>query len=172
MGGKRFLLVFGLLGGIPCGLVTAVLLDSMDPGHFPRVLLPVVLGINVLGFTIGGWLTWLRWARSRQQARARVISQLASGNLATQISAGESQEDVRRLILSLRRALFQVQRVTANLQRTGKGVGDQSQALLEAARRQGAAVDRSLGSAQGMGRSLHVAGDRPLPDATFPAEAN
>ena len=170
MGGKRFLFVFGLLGGSASGLVTAGLLDALYPGHFPLVLYPVVMAINVLGFTVGGWLTWLRWARSRQQARARIIAQLASGNLATQVTAGESQEDVRRLILSLRRALFQVQRVTANLQRTGKGVGEQSQALLEAARRQGAAVDRSLGSVEGMGSSLQVAGQRLLQVQAFAEE--
>ena len=170
MGGKRFLFVFGMLGGIASGLVTAALLDQLDPGHFPPVLYPVVLAINVVGFTVGGWLTWLRWARSRQQARARIIAQLASGNLATEVTAGESQEDVRRLILSLRRALFQVQRVTGNIQRTGKGVGEQSQALLEAARRQGAAVDRSLGSVQGMGNSLQVAGERLTQVATFAEE--
>src|SRR5262249_26416890 len=165
MGGKRFLFVFGLLGGIASGLVTAALLDQLDSGHFPPVLYPVVLAINVIGFTVGGWLTWLRWARSRQQARARIITQLASGNLATEVTAGESQEDLRRLILSLRRALFEVQRVTGNIQRTGKGVGDQSLALLEAARRQGAAVDPSLGSGPGVGSSLPPAGGRPRPGA-------
>ena len=170
MGGKRFLFVFGLLGGIASGVVTAALLDALSPGPFPLVLYPVVMAINVIGFTVGGWLTWLRWARSRQQARARVIAQLAVGNLATQVTPGESQEDVRRLILSLRRALFQVQRVTASLQRTGKGVGEQSQSLLDAARRQGAAVDRSLGSVQGMGASLQVAGERLTQVAAFAEE--
>src|SRR6478672_3451514 len=102
MGGKRFLFVFGLLGGIASGVVTAALLDALSPGPFPLVLYPVVMAINVIGFTVGGWLTWLRWARTRQQARARVIAQLAVGNLATQVTPGESQEDVRRLILSLR----------------------------------------------------------------------
>jgi len=63
MGGKRFLFVFGVLGGIASGLVTAALLDRLDPGHFPPVLYPVVMAINILGFTVGGWLTWLRWAR-------------------------------------------------------------------------------------------------------------
>ena len=170
MGGKRFLFVFAVLGGSASGLVTAALLDRLDPGYFPLVLYPLVVAINVLGFAVGGWLTWLRWARSRQEARARIIAQLASGNLATGVTAGESQEDVRRLILSLRRALFQVQRVTGNIQRTGKGVGEQSQALLEAARRQGAAVDRSLGSVQGMGNSLQVAGERLTQVATFAEE--
>ncbi len=70
MGGKRFLYVFGLLGGIASGVVTAALLDALSPGPFPLVLYPVVMAINVIGFTVGGWLTWLRWARSRQQARA------------------------------------------------------------------------------------------------------
>ncbi|HET9155339.1 MAG TPA: methyl-accepting chemotaxis protein [Myxococcaceae bacterium] len=170
MGGKRFLIVFALLGGSASGLVTAALLDQLDPGHFPLVLYPVIVGVNVVGFMVGGWLTWLRWARSRQQARARIIAQLASGNLAAEVTAGESQDDVRRLILSLRRALFQVQRVTGNIQRTGKGVGEQSLALLEAARRQGAAVDRSLGSVQGMGHSLQVAGERLTQVATFAEE--
>jgi len=170
MGGKRFLFVFGLLGGLASGLVSALLLDVLGARRLPLALYPVVVAINVVGFTVGGWLTWLRWARSRQLARARVIAQLASGNLATQVTAGESQEDVRRLILSLRRALFQVQRVTANLQRTGKGVGEQSLALLEAARRQGAAVDRSLDSVQGMGSSLQAAGQGLTQVAAFAEE--
>ena len=88
MGGKRFLLVFGLLGGIASGLVTAALLDALDPGHFPPVLYPVVLAINVLGFTIGGWLTWLRWARSRQEARARVIEAGFDSHLVKPIDPG------------------------------------------------------------------------------------
>ena len=164
MGGKRFLFVFGLLGGIASGLVTAALLDQLDPGHFPLVLYPVVLAINVLGFTVGGWLTWLRWARSRQQARARIIAQLASGNLATEVAAGESQEDVRRLILSLRRALFQVQRVTANVHRTGRSVGEQARI----AARGRAPPGRARWTARwarcgGMGDSLQVAGKRRDP---------
>jgi hypothetical protein len=134
MGGKRFLLVFGVLGGLASGAVSAALLDLFHDGELPGFTYPLLMASSVAGFTVGGWLTWFRWARSRQRAQAEVIAQLAGGNLATHVTPGETQEDVRRLILSLRRALFQVQRVTANVQRTGRGVGDQSQALLEAAR--------------------------------------
>ena len=160
MGGKRFLLVFGVLGGLASGAVGAAVLDAVHGGRLPGLTYPVLMAVSVVGFTFGGWLTWFRWARSRQRSQGEVIAQLAGGNLATHVAPGETQEDVRRLILSLRRALFQVQRVTANVQRTGRGVGDQSQALLEAARRQRAAVERSTGSVLGMGESLQVAGQR------------
>ena len=59
MGGKRFLLVFGLLGGVTSGLLTLALLDALDPGHFRPLLFPAVVAINVVGYSLGGWLTFL-----------------------------------------------------------------------------------------------------------------
>ena len=115
MGGKRFLLVFGVLGGLASGAVGAAVLDAVHGGRLPGLTYPVLMAVSVVGFTFGGWLTWFRWARSRQRSQGEVIAQLAGGNLATHVAPGETQEDVRRLILSLRRALFQVQRVTANV---------------------------------------------------------
>jgi hypothetical protein len=47
------------------------------------------------------------------------------------------------LASSLRRAIWQVQRVTGSLHRTSRDVEDRARALLEAARRHGGAVDRS-----------------------------
>src|SRR5215475_6939387 len=114
MGGKRFLFVFGVLGGLASGALSAAVLDLFQGVRLPSLTYPLLMAVSVLGFTLGGWLTWFRWARSRQRSQAEVIAQLAGGNLATQVAPGETQEDVRRLILSLRRALFQVQRVTAN----------------------------------------------------------
>jgi oligopeptide transport system substrate-binding protein len=160
MGSKRFLFLFGMVGGLASGLLGAALLDLLHWGRLPWQSYLLLATVNAAGFFVGGSLIWLRWSERRQRARAEVVAQLAQGNLATHVTQGEGQEDVRRLILSLRRALFQVQRVTANVQRTGKGVGEQSRSLLEAARRQGAAVERSLGSVQGMGESLQVAGQR------------
>ena len=171
MFGKRFLFVFGVLGGLCSGAVNGIALSLLLSHRLRWDVWLALLLLSVAAFTVGGWLTWFRWARSRHRSAGRAHRPAGGRKLATpQVTAGEAQEDVRRLILSLRRALFQVQRVTGNVQRTGKGVGEQSQALLEAARRQGAAVDRSLGSVQGMGESLQVAGERLTQVETFAEE--
>src|SRR5690606_6510045 len=118
-------------------------------------------GASTFAFILCGWLTFGRWANARLRARQGVLSRLAQGDLtATSRSGHEGPADVQRLILSLRRAFSQVQRVTSNLHRTGEALAEQSGSLLEAARRQGSAVDRTLSAVGDMGSSLSVSGRR------------
>jgi len=161
MGNRKFLYTFGLGGGVLSGILVGALmhlLTSHPTGLREWAALVVSCAIC---FTSGGYLTWFQWAARRHRARSVVVAALAQGDLTTsspEVFTG--QVEFRRLVLSLRRALFQVQRVTGNVFRTCREVGDQARALLEAARRQGAAVDRSLGSVSAMGQSLQSAGKR------------
>ncbi len=161
MGSRRFLFFFGIVGGLFSGLALALALFFADmlPLRWDAWLL-LVLG-NCVTFTAGGYLTWFQWAARRAERRGRILSELAQGDLTVNDPRHfDGHGDVRRLILSLRRALWQVQRVTANVHRTCRDVGDQARMLLEAARRQGSAVDRSQAAVDGMGESLGAAGKR------------
>ncbi|MDY7227446.1 ABC transporter substrate-binding protein [Hyalangium rubrum] len=171
MGAKRYLFGFGLVGGLTTALVLGGL-QSLLTGE-SRTLsewLALLLGTPLL-YLLGGWLSWFRWAGQRGRARRRVLTQLAEGDLAiTSQLHFEGKEDVRRLIASLRRAISQVQRVTVNMHRTSTSVSEQARVLMEAARRQGTAVDRSLDSVSSMGASLHSAGQRVLQMENFAQE--
>ncbi|HYV47200.1 MAG TPA: ABC transporter substrate-binding protein [Myxococcaceae bacterium] len=161
MGNRRFLYTFGLGGGLLSGLLVGAMLRLLtaQPASL-REWAAVVVSCAVC-FTFGGYLTWFQWAARRHRARSTIVASLAQGDLtAATPEAFTGQAEFRRLVLSLRRALFQVQRVTGNVFRTCSEVTDQARALLEAARRQGAAVDRSLGSVSAMGQSLQSAGRR------------
>lgn len=160
MGAKRFLFTFGLAGGLACGLVLGLLLGLVHapPGAGGWTVL--LVGTPLL-FLAAGWAGWFQWSQRRARVRARVMARLARGDLtASARSEFEGQVEVRRLILALRRALFQVQRVTQNVHVTCDEVGAQARALLETARRQGNAVERSLENVAGMGESLQAAGAR------------
>ena len=160
MGSRRFLFTFGLAGGTGAGLLIGLALELAGVRLGVRGWW-VCLAAAILAFLVGGWATWFRWAASRARARQRVLTRLAQGDLTARTRAEfDGQADVRRLILSLRRALSQVQRVTSNLHRTANDVGAQARALMEAARRQGSAVDRTLASVGDMGGSLVSAGKR------------
>jgi oligopeptide transport system substrate-binding protein len=158
--GKRFLFVFGVLGGLCSGAVNGIALSLLSSHRLRWDLWLVLLLLSVAAFTGAAWFTWYRWLSRSTARRGALIAQLAQGDLTPQVTGREAQEDLRRLILSLRRALFQVQRVTGNVYRTCRDVGSQARTLLEAARRQGAAVERSLGSVEGMSGSLDAAGRR------------
>lgn len=160
MFGKRFLFVFGVLGGLCSGAVNGLALSVLLRHPLRWDVWLALLLLSVLAFTGAAWFTWYRWLSRSTARRGELIAQLAQGDLTPQVSGREAQEDLRRLILSLRRALFQVQRVTGNVYRTCRDVGSQARTLLEAARRQGAAVERSLGSVEGMSGSLDAAGRR------------
>ena len=159
MGSRRFLIAFGLVGGLTSGALLGAFLYAFtgEPSGGGGWLV-LLLGSTVT-FTLGGYFTWFQWAAGRSRARGRWVNALARGDL-TFASRREfqGQEDFRRLVYSLRRALSEVQRVTGNVHRTGKDVGDRARMLLEAARRQGAAVERALVSTHGMGDSLQSAG--------------
>lgn len=161
MGSRRFLLTFGIGGGALSGLLLAGMLRMMlgVPATGPHWL--VVIASTTACFTLGGYLTWFQWAARRHRARGTIVAALAQGDLTVSTpTAFTGQAEFRRLVLSLRRALFQFQRVTGNVYRTCREVGEQARMLLEAARRQGSAVDRSLSSVSAMGESLQSAGVR------------
>ncbi|WP_373371820.1 ABC transporter substrate-binding protein [Archangium lansingense] len=114
---------------------------------------------------------WFLGEARPDQERTRFLSQLAEGDLThpAHESMGD-QREVRRLLISLRRALSQVQRMTGNVRRTCQGVSEEVRALLEAARRQGGAVERSQESVNSMGQSLQAAGKRVTQLETFTRE--
>jgi ABC-type transport system substrate-binding protein/methyl-accepting chemotaxis protein len=158
MGAKRYLFAFGLAAGFLSALVLGGLLWLVSGVPPARSTWAVLLLATPALYLTGGYLTWFRWSARRWRVRRHVMARLAEGDLTTTVNSRyEGHEDVRRLILSLRRALSQVQRVTANLHRTSDEVSEQARMLLEAARRQGGAVDRSLEAVSGMGGSLQVA---------------
>lgn len=161
MGSKRFLVAFGLGGGAIAGLVIGLVL-SMVVGHPADARgWSAVLLSSMACFTAGGYATWHQWAARRAQSRRELIARLSQGDLTVSVKPPmDGQAELTRLIQSLRRALSQVQRVTGNLHRTCREVREQARHLLESARRQGAAVDRTLGAVAGMGESLEGAGRR------------
>jgi len=158
MGAKRYLFAFGLAAGLLSALILGGLLWAVHEAPLPGSTWAVLLAGTPTLYLVGGYLTWYRWTARRRRVRQQVISRLAEGDLTTTVNSGhEGHEDMRRLILSLRRAMSQVQRVTANLHRTSNEVSEQARMLLEAARRQGGAVERTLTAVSGMGGSLQVA---------------
>ncbi|MHB8877087.1 MAG: ABC transporter substrate-binding protein [Myxococcaceae bacterium] len=161
MGSRRFLFAFGIGGGLGAGLAIGLVLWALT-GQPSTVTAWGALFLTACGsFTLGGYLTWFQWAAGRARVREKLIAQLSQGDLTVhskEQTAG--QPELNRLIQSLRRALAQVQRVTGNVHHTCRELSEQGRSLLEAARRQGAAVDRTLGSVGGMGESLHAAGRR------------
>src|SRR5690349_2570222 len=123
MGAKRYLFGFGLVGGLICATVLGGLLRAFT-GE-PRTLTSWLLILTVTPglYLLGGWLTWFSWAGRRGQTRRRIITRLAEGDLAISTRAEfEGRDDVHRLLVSLRRAISQVQRVTVNLHRTSTSV--------------------------------------------------
>jgi ABC-type transport system substrate-binding protein/methyl-accepting chemotaxis protein len=171
MGAKRYLFGFGLVGGLFTACVVGGLQRLVRGAPLTTGEWLILLLLTPALYLLGGWVTWFRWAAQRSQARRRVITRLAEGDLAITSSLQfEGRDDVRRLIVSLRRAISQVQRVTVNMHRTSNAVAEQSRMLLEAARRQGTAVDRSLDSVTSMGQSLHGAGSRVVQMDTFAQE--
>ncbi len=171
MGSRRFLFAFGIGGGLLAGLIIN-LVHFAATGMAPTLAGWLSVLLAAVGtFTLGGYLSWFQWAARRARARWDVVSKLSQGDLTVWSALPfEGEEDIRRLILSLRRALSQVQRVTANVHRSSRDVGEQSRSLLEAARRQGSAVDRTLGSVGSMGASLQTAGKRISQLETFAAD--
>ena len=161
MGNRRFLYTFGLGGGVLSGLLVGALLRLLTSQPATLREWAAVVVSCAVSFTFGGYLTWFQWAARRHRARSSIVAALAQGDLTSNTpEAFTGQAEFRRLVLSLRRALSQVQLVTGNVFRTCREVTEQAHALLEAARRQGSAVDRSLHSVSAMGQSLHSAGRR------------
>ena len=171
MGRRRYLAVFALGGGVTAGLITGLVSYAVT-GHPDGAGSWLVLVLTVTAtFWAFGWLTWYQWAARRAEQRTAYLERLSSGDLTIAASSDLDEEaELRRLTLSLRRALFQVQRVTGNLHNTCRTVEDQARALLEAARRQGAAVDRSQVAVSAMGESLGGSSKRVLQLESFAQE--
>lgn len=125
---------------------------------------------NAVCFGVFGWLVFGSAAQRLGERRRRLVGLMAQGDLTHQPEADEQADDIHRLAQSLRRALWQVQRVTASLHRTSQGVEAQVRLILEAARRQGSAVERSQAAVAGMGDSLRGAGKRVVQLDAFAKE--
>jgi len=152
MGRRRYVYIFGLGGGLLCGFLSGLALSSVS-GHPDSFFEWVVLLLSSMaGFTFFGWLTWFQSGVRRRERLRRQVERLSAGDL-TGTSRGD-EVDLQRLVLSLRRALAHVQRVTQNLHRTSRDVEAEVKTVLEASRRQQAAVDRSQSAVGGMGESL------------------
>ncbi|WPB75109.1 ABC transporter substrate-binding protein [Archangium violaceum] len=150
-----------VLGGLPFALALGGL-QYFVTGHPHDAAGWAVL---LLGTPPLLWVTryaiWFLGESRPDQERTRFLSLLAEGDLTHPAHARMGdQREVRRLLISLRRALSQVQRMTGNVRRTCQGVSEEVRALLEAARRQGNAVERSRESTASMGQSLQAAGKR------------
>ncbi|MBS1153933.1 MAG: putative transporter, periplasmic substrate-binding protein, partial [Myxococcaceae bacterium] len=159
MGKRRYLFAFGLGGGLAAGLLAGVLLSTFMP--LPPGAWLVLVGCTTSTFTLFGYLTWFQWAQRRAERLRVQLDRLAAGDLTRATSSRRDEDtELQRLTLSLRRALAQVQRVTQNLHRTSRDVETEARALLEAARRQQAAADRSQTAVSSMGESLSGAGKR------------
>ncbi len=155
MENRWYLVLFGPLGGLLSGFVAGIVLFALTGHPSTFWAWTALLLTTVAGFTASAWLTFYQLGARRTQRRREVVERFAAGDL-TVLPAGEQTDDaeLQRLALSLRRALWQVQRVTLSLHNTARGVKEQARTVLEAARRQGGAVDRSQKAVTAMGESL------------------
>lgn len=161
MGRRRFLITFGLGGGLLCGTLAALLTATATGQPSTLAGWATLIAAVTGGFTVIGYLTWFQWAQRRADQRNRLLEKVVAGDLTLQGDGALVDEpQLLKLVQSLRRALTQVQRATGNLHHTSRAVGSESRALLEAARRQGAAVDRSQTAVDTMNQSLGAAGKR------------
>ncbi|MBK7862259.1 MAG: ABC transporter substrate-binding protein [Archangiaceae bacterium] len=161
MGNRRYLIGFGLAGGLStaifCGLISLSL--TGHPSSFGAWM--VLLITCTLGFSVVGWLTFFQWIQRERDRRNRLLEKLATGNLTPSADGKlEDEPELHRLSLSLRRALANVQRGTETLHGTREELAELATALLDAARRQGSAVDRSRTAVDSMGHSLDGSGKR------------
>ncbi len=158
MGSRWYLLAFGPGGGLAAGFLAGLLSWALTGHPSTAGAWVLLVAVCTASFTLFAYLTFYQLAQRRAGRRRAVIGGLAQGDLST--LPGDADPEVQQLVLSLRRALWQVQRVTANLHRTSRDVEGQARSLLEAARRQGSAVERSRKAVDGMGESLSGAGKR------------
>ncbi|QRK11861.1 ABC transporter substrate-binding protein [Archangium violaceum] len=173
MAAKKHLFVFPVLGGLAVALVIGGLLHTLtgQPSGWASWSILLLGAPSVLLLT--SYFFWLIWEARPSKERTSLLTRLAEGDLTHTAHSGmEDELEVRRLLLSLRRALGQVQRVTSNVRRTCQGVSEEVRVLLEAARRQGGAVGRSQESVNSMGQSLQAAGKRVTQLESFAQETN
>ena len=154
------LLMFGPVGGLLSGVISGLVLLAVSGYPATASAWVTLLVINVIVFSMMGWLTFYRLAARRAERRKAALTRLAEGNLDELPSATIDRGELQQVALSLRRALWQVQRVTAGLHRTSTDVGGQARSLLEAARRQLAASERSQRAVETMSQGLASSGKR------------
>lgn len=159
---------------VTAGLVCGALLGALDglvlyagwgiPRNFESWA-ALVLSSSLLGGLLAGLVLLGRAGLVRER---QALKQLAAGDLTVRPESYSSRSlEMGQLVLTLRRALTQVQRVTEGLHRTCREVSEQTRSLLDAARRQESAVDRSLTSVANMGESLAGAHRRTVQLETF-----
>jgi oligopeptide transport system substrate-binding protein len=165
---RWFLILFGPIGGLVTGLVSGLI--SLAAVGYPNSVWGwlILLGCSMVGFSVVGWLAWFQLGERNAHKRKLLLQRFAEGDL-SQLPEVQNDEDVEleKLALSLRRALWQVQRVTSSIHKTAREVEGQTRALLEAARRQGSAVERSEAAVDSMSESLSTTGKRVVQLDTF-----
>ena len=155
MENRWFLAFFGPLGGLLSALLAGIVMLALTghPSTFGEWLALTLASIGA--FSLVGWLTFYQWGARRRQRRRDIIERLAEGDLTVTPSIeGAVDAELVRFTQSLRRALWQVQRVTSSVHRTARGVEEHTHTVLEAARRQGFAVERSQVAVGAMSDSL------------------
>ena len=174
MGATKYFLSFITAASLALSLVLGGLLHLVAGLELNSTSWAVLLLGPPGVVTAATYLFWFLWARDRMRERAGLLARLAEGDLTNgaYYSGVREQREAHRLLFSLRRALSQVQRVTGNVRRTCQAVSDEVRVLLEAAHRQGAAVERSQQSVVSMGHSLQAAGKRVTQLESFAQETN
>lgn len=168
MGLRRFLVAYSLAGALP-GLAALAIFHS--PLSLSAQIVLALLTSAALFWGVG-YLYFVRASQKERSGRAVVIAQLAQGDLTrTPDPAEDTGGELRALVLGLRRAVAQVQQVTRNLRGTSSETADRSRKLLEFAKRQGSAVDRTLAAVGSMGSSLEKARGRVGQLQSFSREA-
>lgn len=149
---RWYLALFGPLGGLVTGGLSGLVayIASGTPATSGAWL--ALLLTAMVAFTGFAWLGDALLRQRGADARREIVSRFAEGDLT--VVPGGGDRELGRLALSLRRALWQVQRVTSSLHRTASEVAGQAGALLEAARRQNSATERSQQAVERMGESL------------------
>jgi oligopeptide transport system substrate-binding protein len=168
---RWYLFVFGPLGGFVTGLLTGLISLMLVGEPSSAGAWAILLMGSMLGFSVVGYLSWFQLGERRAGKRKLLIQRFAEGDL-SQLPEGqhESDAELEKLGLSLRRALWQVQRVTSSIHRTARTVEEQTRDLLEAARRQGSAVERSEAAVDSMGESLNSSNKQVLQLESFAKE--
>ena len=171
MESRRSLVIAGTLGGLTTGTLAGLVLLALT-GHPSTPTAWVLLLLTcIAGISLTLWVAQWGVLERRAEARRTEMLKLVAGDLTALPATGDSSDpELQQLALSLRRAIWQVQRVTASLHRTSRDVEGRARSLLEAARRQGGAVDRSEKAVESMGESLVGAGKRISQLETFARE--
>jgi ABC-type transport system substrate-binding protein/methyl-accepting chemotaxis protein len=156
MGLRRFLVAYSLAAALP-GLAALSILE-LFPGLSFGARAGLAAAVSAGLFWLVGYLYFVRAATKERNSRSEVITRLAGGDLTrTPSQSSDRGGELKTLVLGLRRAVSQVQQVTRNLRGTSAETAERSRRLLEFAKRQGHAVDRTLAAVASMGSSLEKA---------------